>query len=1041
MSRYQNTSLGIIFCCLVGFLWLSVGFIPGSRVSADENPDLTTVEKQFRELPMNARRLTGPLFWLHGDESRQRLETYLEKVAEGGNGCFTAESRPHNDWLGPGWYRDLEICLEAAKRLDLKMWIFDERWWPSGEVAGKVPQSYGSKYLEASATDIQGPRELKQNVSSDKVVAVIAGQLNGELTDGTTLVELTDHLRDGQLTWNVPEGVWRVMVFTWRYSEGRRGRLLVDGASREAVDWYVRTVYQPHFDRFADDFGKTIVGYFYDEPETLGDWGTEVIPLLKERGVDWKQALVAWKFALADADSQIAAKYQYQDAFAEAWGRTLYGGLTDWCHRHHVLSIGHFLEHNHEYLQPERCAGNMFQLMKYSDMGAIDAVFRQFIPGRKDDSTYQTPKLGSSISHAYGKHDDLTMVEIFGARGQDLPYPEMKWWTDLMHVAGVNFHIPHSFNPRAPYDLDCPPYFYNSGYEPRWPVYRVYADYTSRLSLMLTGGHHVCPVALLYLGNSFHAGKTIPPEDLTTSLQDALFDCDWIPYDVFEKEMAIEARGLRLRDEQYRVLIVPAAEVLPYETLAKAKQYLDAGGVVVGYGMLPVHSATLGRTSAEMAALREAIWGSADEPGLAACRMNAKGGRSYFLPAKPTAAQLQNVLSADAEIHPTLEVLEGETEGWLHVLHRVKARTDIFFVCNQQPEGPTKRFRLRLHAKGTPECWDALRGEIQSLPHERVGENTVELPLVLEPLESALIVFQPRQTTRPLRIGPELPPTLTPIAVVRDKTPPEAIIPHQPPIREQGESPLVDGSWVWYPEKHAHESAAPGERFFRQRITLPADARIISAKFRLAADNEFVLYVNGQPMGDGSGWQQTVLVDFAHALRPGVNVLAIAATNGAESANPAGLIGYYEIILDKAPKLAGRIDRTWKATDTKMEQWAAVDFDDRGWNAAHEIVKFGGGPWGELDGKNLLTVSPVASDPFFGHFLLPSGWLNGNRRIVLEAEGIEPEGIAAVKINGRYRGGFIGKPYRIDITAHVRVGENAIQLDPFAPQQVRIVAY
>ena len=135
-------------------------------------------------------------------------------------------------------------------------------------------------------------------------------------------------------------------------------------------------------------------------------------------------------------------------------------------------------------------------------MGAIDAVFKQFVPGKKDDSTYQTPKLGSSITHAYGKADDVTMVEIFGARGQDLTYPEMKWWTDLMQVAGVNFLIPHSFNPRAPYDTDCPPYFYNGGYEPRWPLYRVFADYTSRLSLMLTGGRHVCPVAFLFPGYS-----------------------------------------------------------------------------------------------------------------------------------------------------------------------------------------------------------------------------------------------------------------------------------------------------------------------------------------------------------------------------------------------------------------------------------------------------------------------------------------------------------------------------------------------------------
>ena len=107
--------------------------------------DAASLEKQFREVPMDAKRLTGPLFWLHGDESKERLEQFVQKVAEGGNGTFTVESRPHNDWLGEGWFRDLQICLDAAKKNNLSMWIFDEKWWPSQEVGGMVPPKYGSK--------------------------------------------------------------------------------------------------------------------------------------------------------------------------------------------------------------------------------------------------------------------------------------------------------------------------------------------------------------------------------------------------------------------------------------------------------------------------------------------------------------------------------------------------------------------------------------------------------------------------------------------------------------------------------------------------------------------------------------------------------------------------------------------------------------------------------------------------------------------------------------------------------------------------------
>ena len=133
-----------------------VDFVIQHAAAEDEGKLL---ERLFRELPTEARRQIGPLFWLHGDDSKERLEMYVGKVAEGGNGCFTTESRPHNDWLGPGWWRDLSICLNAAKKHNLQMWIFDEKWWPSQVVDGKVPPRYAAKRLAAAAVDVEGPRD------------------------------------------------------------------------------------------------------------------------------------------------------------------------------------------------------------------------------------------------------------------------------------------------------------------------------------------------------------------------------------------------------------------------------------------------------------------------------------------------------------------------------------------------------------------------------------------------------------------------------------------------------------------------------------------------------------------------------------------------------------------------------------------------------------------------------------------------------------------------------------------------------------------
>jgi hypothetical protein len=342
----------------------------------------------------------------------------------------------------------------------------------------------------------------------------------------------------------------------------------------------------------------------------------------------------------------------------------------------------------------------------------------------------------------------------------------------------------YSFNPRAPHDTDCPPYFYNGGFEPRWPLYRVFADYTSRLGLMLTGGRHVCPVALLFLGGSAHVGRHVLPDQISEALQDALYDCDWLPYEVFENDVSLAGKDLRLRAESYRVLIVPPVEVIPYATLAKVKEFFEGGGVVVAYGFLPTKSATLGRDSTDLGSLRDAIWGAV-QPGLTVCRTSPAGGRSYLLPEQPTPEQLQQVLADDARVRPALEVVDGETDHWLHVLHRVKAGRDVFFITHQNHLSEPRRFRFRITADGEPECWDPMRNEITTVPHQRTGRQT-ELTLTMQPNESVLLLFQPDQRPRPRRLEPGSPAAIRTIPLVRDPTPE----PTEPAL-EVGREPLT----------------------------------------------------------------------------------------------------------------------------------------------------------------------------------------------------------------------------------------------------------
>ena len=96
-----------------------------------------------------------------------------------------------------------------------------------------------------------------------------------------------------------------------------------------------------------------------------------------------------------------------------------------------------------------------------------------------------------------------------------------------------------------------------------------------------------------------------------------------------------------------------------------------------------------------------------------------------------------------------------------------------------------------------------------------------------------------------------------------------------------------------------------------------------------------------------------------------------------------------------------------------------------------------------LNNKLLGTsrVNPVANKawsgaPFSGEFEIPGDL--GDSRVFVEIEGPTTEPAARVKVNDAWAGGFIGRPYRLDITRHLKAGTNKLKVAPFGPTSVKI---
>jgi hypothetical protein len=56
---------------------LLIGGCASQKRLVESKAEFAGLEQQFRDVPMEARRLTAPLFWLHGDESKEQLELYV----------------------------------------------------------------------------------------------------------------------------------------------------------------------------------------------------------------------------------------------------------------------------------------------------------------------------------------------------------------------------------------------------------------------------------------------------------------------------------------------------------------------------------------------------------------------------------------------------------------------------------------------------------------------------------------------------------------------------------------------------------------------------------------------------------------------------------------------------------------------------------------------------------------------------------------------------------------------------------------------------
>lgn len=76
-----------------------------------------------------------PFLWMHG-ESEDVIRKYMQVIYDCNIRAVCVESRPHPGFAGPGWWHDMDIVLDEARKRDMKVWILDDSHFPTGYANG-----------------------------------------------------------------------------------------------------------------------------------------------------------------------------------------------------------------------------------------------------------------------------------------------------------------------------------------------------------------------------------------------------------------------------------------------------------------------------------------------------------------------------------------------------------------------------------------------------------------------------------------------------------------------------------------------------------------------------------------------------------------------------------------------------------------------------------------------------------------------------------------------------------------------------------------
>ncbi len=564
-------------------------------------------------------------WWAWSDTmNKAEMRRQLRMMKKGGIRQFfiyASYGMMYPEFLSDEWWDYVGFTIEECKKLGLYVWIYDDLAWPSGTAAGHVLQEHPehrcrlivcNKYeIPAGGSFIYtgGSLPLEVLCSQDGNWIPIALDENKHWLNDTgktaKIICMDVRFYNGvELSCKRSGGTWN-----------QRG--YIDMLDAEAVKCWMQYIHIPYKEKFGQYFGKTVRGFFFDEPTmtpyTAYYSNAELMyygqgPCIvytnglfekfeKRYGYDLRGKIHTLFFDCPDS-TRVRNDYwaMVTEMMSLAFGKTLY----DWCEENNLLLTGHSnQEEPPHYRSRIYLSGEIYELEKYEHIPGADLLFYRTpfrgnpelpTPGYGKNAIYDT-KLPVAIARYAGAK--RAMVEVFGVRGSNGIMAEQKDINDFIAAMGVNFvndnTLMYAMSPVTGGKAFTQPWFKH---------YSKFCEMSARLSEFAAWGWLDTEIAVLSPESTYRA---LAPMDRDTpcdtcvgdTMNDTLYGLmtSHIDFEVIFESVIAEApvkKGtLAAPNSAFRLLVLPFAKVLSDAVAEKLVQFCRGGGKVIFTGCRP----------------------------------------------------------------------------------------------------------------------------------------------------------------------------------------------------------------------------------------------------------------------------------------------------------------------------------------------------------------------------------------------------------------------------------------------------------------------